>query len=119
MEERADGSVAPERAHAPPGADGLAVEVHRPRSGVLLLQVRGGLAAHSGPVLERHLADLLDAAGRGRRVLVDLAGVTTVTAAGLDVLLGLQERLAAVGARLELLAPSAPVLLLLHRAATE
>jgi anti-anti-sigma factor len=95
----------------------LDVEAHRPRSGVVVLLVSGDLVAETAATLQRRLSETLARGSRGRRVAVDLSGVTTITAAGLDVLLDAQERLDAEGGRLELLAPSSPVILLLHDAA--
>ncbi|MHA6782061.1 STAS domain-containing protein [Pseudonocardia saturnea] len=95
----------------------LAVEAHHPRSGVVVLLVSGDLVAGTAAMLQRRLSETLAPGSRGRRVAVDLSGVTTITAPGLDVLLEAQERLEREGGRLELLAPSSPVILLLHDAA--
>lgn len=116
MEERVDGPTTP--THPPPTPGGrLEVEAHRPRSGVIVLLVRGDLVAETAATLERRLSETVASQPHGPRVAVDLSGVTTITAPGLDVLLEAQEWLGAVGGRLELLAPSSPVILLLHDAA--
>jgi anti-anti-sigma factor len=115
MEERVD--EVPSRAQAPPATERLEVERHHPRSGVLLLQVRGELVARTAAVLERHLADVPALIDRGRRVLLDLAGITSITAAGLDALLRLQDAVTAAGGSVELLAAPPAVVLMLHEAA--
>jgi anti-anti-sigma factor len=97
-------------------ADRFELEAHSPRTGVLVLQVRGELVAQTADAFRRRLAEALPS-GTGRRVALDLSDVTAITPAGLDVLLDAQHRLAAAGGRLELLAPSPPVILLLHDAA--
>jgi anti-anti-sigma factor len=116
MDEQVDDTTTAMRPAAMSG-DRLVVETHRPRSGVVVLLVSGDLVAETAATLERLLSETLASGSRGRRVAVDLSGVTTITAPGLDVLLEAQERLDAEGGRLELLAPSSPVILLLHEAA--
>jgi anti-anti-sigma factor len=52
--------------------------------------------------------------GRGRHVVLDLSGVTSLTAAGLDLLLGAQRRLEEAGGRLVLRDPTAALIRLLY-----
>ena len=86
----------------------------RRESGLALVQVRGIVdEAAAGD-----LGDRLRAAAHGPRprVVVDLAGVTSLSPAGLDVLLHAQESLDRAGGVLELLEPSPAVVLLLQSA---
>jgi ABC-type transporter Mla MlaB component len=115
MDERVDVPATPTHGTAAAGSR-VEVEVHRSRTG-LLLQIRGDLVSETAAELRRQLAGALPADLSGRRVAVDLSRVSAVTAPGLDVVLDVQSRLVAAGGRLELLAPSPAVILLLHDAA--
>lgn len=77
--------------------------------------VTGAIDADAVPDLERRLLAAVPA-GPAPRLVVDLAGVTSLSAAGLDVLLAVQQRLESLGGRLELLDTPAAVVLLLHDA---
>lgn len=118
MDERLGGPPPAPAGAAVSGVDGLVVEVVHPRSGILLVVVRGELVERTAARAEHLLARALPAEPHDprHRVAVDLSGVSAVTAPGLDVLLRLQDRIDAAGGHLELLAPSAPVILLLHEA---
>lgn len=85
--------------------------------GGTLVRIVGRLDARSAPRLTRELA----AAGRlpgsaPPRLTLDLSGVTYLDDAGLDVLLELQDSLAAESGELELQSPTAAVVRLLHEA---
>jgi anti-anti-sigma factor len=90
-------------------------EVHSPRTGVTLVRVAGDLDAAAAPELDRVLATA-GAADEPRRVVVDLEQVRTATAEAVEVLVRAEQRLSAAGGHLELLAPSAAVVLMLHDA---
>lgn len=87
----------------------------RPAAAVV---VTGDVDADTAADLERRLHEAVPD-GRAPRLVVDLAGVPSLSSAGLDVLLRVQERLQARGGRLELRDPSAAVVLLVHEALLE
>jgi anti-anti-sigma factor len=95
----------------------LDLQVHRPRTGVTLVQVIGAVSAGSVPALARLLADAVRSAARSR-ILLDLAGVTSWSPEGVAVLLTVDEQVRAGGGSVELLVPSPAVVLGLHEAAT-
>jgi anti-sigma B factor antagonist len=68
-----------------------------------LIKVAGEIDITSAPALRAHLQALPD-----RDVVLDMSGVTLLSAAGLTVLLDLQDRLALAGARLMLADIAAP-----------
>ena len=89
------------------------LRVHRPRSGVTLLQMSGVVDAGSLPELTR----LIDAALTDEappRIVLDLAAVTALGPGGVDVLVALEDRARAAGGTVELLEPSPWVVLMLH-----
>jgi anti-sigma B factor antagonist len=57
----------------------------RPASGSDVLSVRGDVDLASAPTLRRELRELLEQ--RGRRVVVDLSGVTYMDSSGIAVLI--------------------------------
>ena len=97
--------------------DRIDLQVHRPRTGVTLVQVIGDVSAGSVPALARLLADAVGAAVPSRIVL-DLAGVTSWSPEGVAALLRVDEQVRAGGGSVELLAPSPAVVIGLHEAAT-
>lgn len=94
----------------------VSVQRHRPHQDLVLVQVRGDVGDAAGADLARQLTAVATP-GTDAQVVLDLAGVTALSRAGLDVILRAQESLEAGGGSLELLEPSPPVLLLLHDAA--
>lgn len=97
------------------GTGGLPVGLAALReSGLSLVAVRGEV----DDVAAADLAARLQQAASGPRpqVVVDLAGVTALSPAGLSALLHAQEVLERRGGTLELLDPSPSVVLLLHEA---
>ena len=73
-------------------------------SAPVLIVVAGDIDIASAPQLRRHLENLCN-----RDVVLDMSGVTLLAAAGLHVLLDLEERLGRTGAHLVLAAPAAQV----------
>jgi anti-anti-sigma factor len=94
----------------------VSVQRHRPHQDLVLVQVRGDVGDAAAADLGRRLTAVL-ARGTDAQVVLDLAGVTALSRAGLDAVLRAQKSLEAGGGSLELLEPSPPVLLLLHDAA--
>lgn len=105
------------------GADGprcpgdLIIEVVG-RSGTrAVVRIAGRLDARAAPTLARELAAATRSPrGRPSRLAIDLSGVTYIDGDGLQVLLDAQDRLTADSGDLELLAPTAAVVGLLHEA---
>jgi anti-anti-sigma factor len=97
--------------------DRIGLQVHRPRHGVTLVQVIGDVSAGSVPALARLLADAVGSPAPPRLVL-DLAGVTSWSPEGVAVLLTVDAQVRAGGGSVELLTPSAAVVIGLHEAAT-
>src|SRR5688572_32555865 len=94
----------------------LGIKVDRSRNGSAVVTLRGRLDARTAALLEDRLRGVL-VPRPPRLVVLDLAAVTTLDQAGLDVLLELHTRVAAAGGRVELLDPSPPLVPLLHNAA--
>ena len=95
-----------------------AVEVHRQtREGAptLVKLASGAITVPAARSLEKLLAQLMGSGSS--RVLLDFSDVTFVDRAGLDVLLDVRSRIVQAGGELELITPSAMVVLLLHEAA--
>lgn len=90
----------------------------RGRSGArTVVHVAGRLDARAAATLARELAAATPPPRRGPpQLAIDLSGVTYVDGAGLQVLLDLQDHLAAQSGELELLAPTPAVVGLLHEA---
>jgi anti-anti-sigma factor len=113
----------PRAAPSDASADGrLDVEVHHPGSGSgsTLVRLRGALDAETAGALDARLAQVM----RRRRpeprlLLLDLSGVTSLTARGLDALLHVEEAMADANGAVELLDPSPQIVLMLHEAAEE
>ena len=94
----------------------LEIDLHRTRSGVAVVVVRGAIAGPAVGEFERRLGEVVRGQEIGPRVVLDLSGLTSIATDGLDVLLDTQERLAARDGALELLDPPSSVVLLLHDA---
>jgi anti-anti-sigma factor len=94
----------------------VSVQRHRAHQDLVLVQVRGDVGDAAAADLGRRLTAVA-ARGTDAQVVLDLAGVTALSRAGLDAVLWAQKSLEAGGGSLELLEPSAPVVLLLHDAA--
>lgn len=101
-----------------PRREGLDIAVHRARGGVTMVQVRGD--AHTGALddLARGLDDALRGSPATPRIVLDLAGITSLCPEAVDVLVRAEEEVAAAEGVIELLAPSPSVLLLLHDTAS-
>ena len=84
---------------------------------VVLLNIIGVVDARATAELERQftLAARMSPV-QPPQLLLDLSGVTYLDHAGLDALLGLEDRLRTVAGTVELLAPSPSVVRLLHEA---
>jgi len=80
-----------------PGAGLLHVEVRRAESGAMVVLARGDLERASVPTLAGCLGEILEAAGAGGTVAVDLAGVDFVDVGGMLLLLGATRRAAERG----------------------
>jgi hypothetical protein len=93
------------------GADHPSITVGRQASACLAVRVTGPLL--TGLELERSVAGALHGAPLPEWVLLDVSGLTEITAEGLDALLCLQERVLTEGSRLEVTGLSARVLQLL------
>lgn len=96
---------------------GLTIEVGGYSGARTVVRIAGRLDARAAPLLARELA----AATRSSRLrppqlAIDLSGVTFIDGAALQVLLDAQDRLTAEAGELELLAPTAAVVRLLHEA---
>jgi anti-anti-sigma factor len=106
----------PNDARPAEGACAVSVETRHPHSGLTLVRVRGRVGDAAD--LARWLADAVTPAADGAapQVVLDLAGATSLSAAGLGVILRAQASLEAGGGGLELLDPSPAVVLLLHDA---
>lgn len=102
-----------------PSADPSTVTIlaaGRPGGGTLI-RIVGRLDATAAPRLARELAAVNRLPRRGPpRLTLDLSGVSFLDDAGLEVLLDLQDRLAAESGELELQSPTADVVRLLHEA---
>jgi len=85
-----------------PGAGLLHVEVRRAESGAMVVLARGDLERASVPTLAGCLGEILEAAGAGGTVAVDLAGVDFVDVGGMLLLLGATRRAAERGSTLYL-----------------
>jgi anti-anti-sigma factor len=94
------------------------LRVHRSRSGVTLLQMSGMVDATTLPEFARLLDDAL-ADQHPPRIVLDLAAVTSLGPGGVDALVAVEQRVREAGGTVEVLAPSAEVVLLLHDAARE
>jgi anti-anti-sigma factor len=100
----------------PAGADTwAAAQRDARRDHPAVLAVAGDVSPAAARRLEARLLDAVPD-GPAPRLIVDLAGLTSLSAAGLDVLLAVQRRVDALGGRMALRSPSAAVILLLHDA---
>lgn len=96
---------------------GLSLRVVGHSGGRTVVHVAGRLDARAAPTLARELAAATPPPRRGPpQLAIDLSGVTYIDGAGLQVLLDLQDDLAARSGELELLAPTPAVVGLLHEA---
>lgn len=97
--------------------DPLVVQARHMASGMVLVNVSGGIDASAAFELHRQLLEAIRSGlTQPPQVLLDLSGVTYLDHAGLDALLSLQDRVRAVSGSVELLAPSPSVVRLLHEA---
>ena len=97
-----------------PAGDGLP-EVRMPahrRPGHTIVALHGALDAATAPALREHLVSALRRSGR--LLILDLGEVSVCDTAGLAVLVGVQRRAAALGITVQLAAPSAQIVGLLH-----
>ena len=84
---------------------------------VVLLTITGVVDARASAELERQFSlGTRMSSLKPPQLLLDLSGVTFLDHAGLDALLGLEDRLRSVSGTVELLAPSPSVVRLLHEA---
>jgi len=111
MDERGVRRPLPRVVDVPP----LGIDIDRSRNGSAVITLRGRLDARTAALLEDRLREVL-VPRPPRIVVLDLAAVTVLTEAGLDVLLELHSLVTAAGGRAELLDPSPGVVLLLHDA---
>ena len=87
---------------------------------VVLLNIVGVVDARAATELERQFALATRMSSlQPPQLLLDLSGVTYLDHAGLDALLGLEDRLRTMSGTVELLAPSPSVVRLLHEADLE
>ena len=107
----------PARGHPSFGSASMSIEVVGKAGARTVVRVSGHLDGRVAPRLARELASAARSPRRSPpRLALDLSGVTYVDGACLQVLLDLQERLAAEYGELELLSPTAAVVRLLHEA---
>jgi anti-anti-sigma factor len=80
-----------------------------------IVALHGELDIATTPDVRERLNDALSSTtGRGRRLVIDLSGVTFCDASGLAVLIGTQRRARLLGTAVSLVAPRAQVVKLLH-----
>jgi anti-anti-sigma factor len=97
--------------------DPLVVQATHLASGMVLVNVSGGIDTGTAFELHRQLLEAIRSClAQPPRVLLDLSGVTSLDHAGLDALLALQDRVRAASGSVELMAPSPSVVRLLHEA---
>jgi anti-sigma B factor antagonist len=107
----------PARADRPYLAADLTIEVVGRSGARTVVRIAGRLDAVAAPTVARELVEATRSPRRGPpQLAVDLSGVTYVDGAGLQVLLDAQDRLTLESGELELLAPTAAVVRLLHEA---
>jgi anti-anti-sigma factor len=82
--------------------------------GRLVVSVRGEVDLYTGPALHATLVDLV--AGGASRLVIDARHISFLDSSGLSSLLDVASALADVGGRLELRAPTKPVLRVLELA---
>ena len=96
---------------------GLSIQVLGRSGGRTVVRVAGRLDARAAATLARELAAATPPPRRGPpQLAIHLSGVTFIDGAGLQVLLDLQDQLAARSGELELLSPTPAVVGLLHEA---
>ena len=100
-----------------PGSPTVTIMVAGRAGAGTLVRIVGRLDAREAPRVARELAAVNRLPRRGPpRLTLDLSGVSYLDDTGLEVLLQLQDRLAAQGGELELQSPTAAVVRLLHEA---
>lgn len=104
----------PSRGNGGPGdadaATGLGLATSTPREDLTVLTVRGEVDTLTAPRLAVALDGLLDGAGTGQRVAVDLEGVSFLASSGLGVLIDGARRAARDGRTLFVVATTRAVL---------
>lgn len=86
----------------------------------VVMQVSGAVTAVAVRVLEHRIAEVIGSiGGHAPRVLLDLADVSSVDQAGVDMLLDLQGRIIGWGGEFTLRDPPARVVRLLHEAVSD
>lgn len=93
------------------GLPEVRMPTHR-RPGHTIVALHGALDAAAAPALREHLVSALRRSGR--LLILDLGEVSVCDTAGLAVLVGAQRRAAALGITVQLAAPGAQILGLLH-----